>query len=42
MIKDVYRTVWERLDELGHASTEDLANFTQGFGLLFIERHDVK
>ena len=28
--------------EASQTSTEDLANFTDGFGLLFIDRHDVK
>jgi uncharacterized protein (TIGR02118 family) len=28
--------------EVAARSTEDLANFTDGFGLLFIEEHDVK
>jgi uncharacterized protein (TIGR02118 family) len=28
--------------EANQAATEDLTNFTDGFGLLFIDRHDVK
>jgi uncharacterized protein (TIGR02118 family) len=28
--------------EASRVSTEDLANFTDGFGMLFVERHDVK
>ena len=28
--------------DIARASTEDLANFTSGFGLLFVEEHTVK
>jgi uncharacterized protein (TIGR02118 family) len=28
--------------ETAKASTEDLANFTSGFGMLYIDRHEVK